>query len=94
MYMKESILDELEKVIAKLDTDEANIEEVAKIITDCVFYFDDKIVRLCHELTESNKKIAELEEENAVLTTDQEIILEFLKKNKIDISYIVKKTSK
>jgi regulator of replication initiation timing len=92
--MKESILDELEKVIAKLDTDEGSIEEVAEIITDCVFYFDDKIVKLCREVTECNKKIVELQEENAVLNTDKEIILEFLKKNKINISYIVKNTSK
>lgn len=90
--MKESILDELDRIIEKLDKNEGSIEEIAKIITDCVFHFNKEIFDLKHELVEANLEIDELEEENEMLQTDIEMILAFLKKNHIDISYIVRKT--
>jgi hypothetical protein len=63
---------------------------MASIVTEIINDRDQKLAELAHELTEAYAELDRLEEENDIMRSDLTVILDYLKKNKIDMTYVVK----
>lgn len=95
----EKMILELDRAIANLDGDDFDMEKTAMTIQKaCKFLAAviDQSKRENEELSENLRDAEEainaLVEENEILQVDIQLILGFLKKNQIDISYIVTKS--
>ena len=51
---------------------------------------NEKFAALTHELTEAYIEIERLEEENDIMRSDISVILDYMKKHKINMTYVVK----
>lgn len=99
MTTADKILKDLDKALSSLDKPDFDMEETAVTIQKaCKFLVAviDQSKRENEELSENLRDAEEainaLAEENEILQVDIQLILGFLKKNKIDISYIVTKS--
>jgi hypothetical protein len=97
----EKMIEELDWAIAEIESPDCNFEKVAEIIVKSCQFMTDSIKlnketdsELEKELNSAYEAIDALTEENETLQIDLQIILGFLKKNNIDISYIVSKSEK
>lgn len=97
----EEIIEELDKAIAELDKPDCDFEKIGPIIVKSCQFMTDSIKlnkatdsELEKELSDAYEVIDAITEENEMLQIDIQIILEFLKKSNIDISYIVSKSEK
>ena len=95
----EEILNDLDWAIAEIEKPDCNFEKIGPIIVKSCQFMTDSIKlnkatdsELEKELSDAYEAIDALTEENEILQVDIQIILEFLKKNNIDISYIVSKS--
>jgi hypothetical protein len=66
------------------------VKEMASIVTDIINDRDERLAALAHELTEAYLEIEKLEEENDIMRSDLTIILDYMKKNNINMTYVVK----
>lgn len=95
----EEILNDLDWAIAEIEKPDCNFEKIGPIIVKSCQFMTDSI-KLNHatdselekELSDAYEAIDALTEQIEILQVDIQIILEFLKKNNIDISYIVSKS--
>ena len=97
----ENILADLDKAIVSVNDPNFNIFQASETISNaCKFIVialnasEEREKELEEELKDASTTIDALLEENDTLQVDMQIILEFLKENKIDISYIVMKSKK
>jgi hypothetical protein len=97
----EKMIEELDWAIAEIESPDCNFEKVAEIIVKSCQFMTESIKlnkatdsELEKELNSAYEAIDALTEENETLQIDLQIILGFLKKNNIDISYIVSKSEK
>jgi hypothetical protein len=97
----EEILNDLDWAIAEIEKPDCNFEKIGPIIVKSCQFMTDSIkskksseVDLEEELGDAYETIDALIEQNETLQTDIQVILEFLKESKIDISYVVTKISK
>ena len=97
----EEILNDLDWAIAEMEKTDCDFEKIGKIIvkgcqfmTDSIKFNKETDSELEKELSDAYETIDALTEENEILQVDIQIILEFLKKNNIDISYIVTRSDK
>lgn len=97
----DKIIKELDETIESLDDPNFNIFKVAKTIQRTCNFLSQLITQNNNARDELNKYIKDTErivdhltEENETLQIDIQIILEFLKENNIDLSYIVTKSQK
>jgi len=95
----EEILNDLDWAIAEIEKPDCDFEKIGPIIVKSCQFMTDSIKLhkatdsdLEKELNDAYKAIDALTEENETLQIDLQIILGFLKKNNIDISYIVSKS--
>ena len=95
----EDILNDLDWAIAEIEKPDCDFEKIGPIIVKSCQFMTDSIKlnkatdsELEKELSDAYEAIDALTEENEILQVDIQIILEFLKKNNIDISYIVSKS--
>jgi len=95
----EDILNDLDWAIAEIEKPDCNFEKIGPIIVKSCQFMTDSIKlhkatdsELEKELSDAYEAIDALTEQNEILQVDIQIILEFLKKNNIDISYIVSKS--
>ncbi len=97
----EKMIEELDWAIAEIESPDCNFEKVAEIIVKSCQFMTESIKlnkatdsELEKELSDAYEAIDALTEENEMLQIDIQIILEFLKKSNIDISYIVSRSDK
>ena len=95
----EDILNDLDWAIAEIEKPDCNFEKIGPIIVKSCQFMTDSIKlhkatdsELEKELSDAYEAIDALTEENETLQIDMQVILGFLKKNNIDISYIVSKS--
>jgi glucose-6-phosphate-specific signal transduction histidine kinase len=95
----DKIINDLDKAIASLDDPNYDVLKVSKTIQSaCKFIVS--IIDTCNkekaelreELSESRDIIEALMDDNDVMRVDINVILEFMKKNGIDLTYIVTKS--
>lgn len=99
MTPADKVLKELDKAIASLDKPNYNIAEIAetiqracKFLVGLIEHNEKQRAEIEEDLRDAEDSIDALLEENETMQVDIQIILEFLKKNKIDLSYIVTKS--
>jgi hypothetical protein len=97
----EEILNDLDWAIAEIEKPDCDFEKIGPVIVKSCQFMTDSIklnkatdFELEKELSDAYEAIDALTEENETLQIDMQIILGFLKKNNIDISYIVSKSEK
>jgi chaperonin cofactor prefoldin len=95
----EKMINELDWAIEELEKPDCDFEKIGPIIIKSCQFMTDSIKlnketdsELEEELEDAYEAIDALTEENEMLQIDIQIILEFLKKNNIDISYIVNRS--
>jgi hypothetical protein len=95
----EEILNDLDWAISEIEKPDCDFEKIGPVIVKSCQFMTDSIKlnkatdsELEKELSDAYEAIDALTEENEILQVDIQIILEFLKKNNIDISYIVSKS--
>jgi chaperonin cofactor prefoldin len=95
----EKMINELDWAIEELEKPDCDFEKIGPIIIKSCQFMTDSIKlnketdsELEKELSDAYEAIDALTEENELLQIDIQIILEFLKKNNIDISYIVNRS--
>jgi len=97
----EEIINELDWAISEIEKPDCNFEKIGPIIVKSCQFMTNSIklnketdLELEKELSNAYEAIDALTEENETLQIDMQIILGFLKKNNIDMSYIVSKSKK
>jgi outer membrane murein-binding lipoprotein Lpp len=88
--MNENLINIINSISQKVDKGTEDVKEMASIVTEIINDRDQKLAELAHELTEAYAELDRLEEENDIMRSDLTVILDYLKKNKIDMTYVVK----
>ena len=88
--MEDKLIQIINSISKKVDKGTEDVKEVAGIITDIINDRDEKFAALAHELTEAYLEIEKLEEENDIMRSDLTIILDYMKKHNINMTYVVK----
>ena len=89
-YMEDNFIKIINSITNKVDKGTEDVKEVAGIITEIINDRDEKFAALAHELTEAYLEIEKLEEENDIMRSDLTIILDYMKKHNINMTYVVK----
>lgn len=99
MTPADKVLQELDKAIASLDKPNFDIVKIAETIQRACKFLVGLIEHNAKERKELEKDLSDMEEtvdalieQNEILQVDIQIILEFLKKSGIDLSYVVTKS--
>jgi len=88
--MEDNFIKIINSITNKVDKGTEDVKEVAGIITEIINDRDEKFAALAHELTEAYLEIEKLEEENDIMRSDLTIILDYMKKHNINMTYVVK----
>lgn len=88
--MEDKLIKIINSISKKVDKGTEDVKEVAGIITEIINDRDEKFAALAHELTEAYLEIEKLEEENDIMRSDLTIILDYMKKHNINMTYVVK----
>jgi hypothetical protein len=88
--MEDNFIKIIESITKKVDKGTEDIKEVAGIITEIINDRDEKFAALSHELTEAYLEIEKLEEENDIMRFDLSVILDYMQKHNINMTYVVK----
>ena len=88
--MNEQVIKVINSISEKVDKGTEDVKEMASIVTEIINDRDEKFAALTHELTEAYLEIEKLEEENDIMRSDLTIILDYMKKNNINMTYVVK----
>ena len=88
--MEDSFIKIINSITNKVDKGTEDVKTMASIVTDIINDRDEKFAALTHELTEAYLEIEKLEEENDIMRSDLTIILDYMKKNNINMTYVVK----
>ena len=88
--MNEQIIKVINSISEKVDKGTEDVREMAGIITEIINDRDEKFAALTHELTEAYLEIEKLEEENDIMRSDLTVILDYMKKHNINMTYVVK----
>ena len=88
--MEDNFIKIIESITKKVDKGTEDIKEVAGIITEIINDRDEKFAALSHELTEAYLEIEKLEEENDIMRSDLSVILDYMQKHNINMTYVVK----
>ena len=89
-YMEDNFIKIINSITNKVDKGTEDVKEMASIITEIINDRDEKFAALTHELTEAYLEIQKLEEENDIMRSDLSVILDYMKKNNINMTYVVK----
>lgn len=96
MTPADKVLKELDKAIASLDKPNFDIVKIAetiqracKFLVALVEQTNRERVELEEDLSDMTETVDSLIEQNEILQVDIQVILEFLKKSGIDLSYVV-----
>ena len=99
MTTADKILKDLDKALASLDKPDFDLQKTCDTVNRACKFLVAIIENNAREREELEKDLDDMEEtvdalieENDILQVDIQIILEFLKKSGIDISYIVTKS--
>jgi len=99
MTQADKILQDLDKALASLDTPDFDLKKTCDTVNKACKFLVGIIEQnakekedLEAELDDMEEAVDALVEENEILQVDIQIILEFLKKSGIDISYVVTKS--
>ena len=88
--MEENFIKIINSITNKVDKGTEDVKEMASIVTDIINDRDERLAELTHELTEAYLEIEKLEEENDIMRSDLSVILDYMKKNNINMTYVVK----
>jgi hypothetical protein len=88
--MEDNFIKIINSITNKVDKGTEDVKEMASIITEIINDRDEKFAALTHELTEAYLEIQKLEEENDIMRSDLSVILDYMKKNNINMTYVVK----
>jgi hypothetical protein len=88
--MEDNFIKIINSITNKVDKGTEDVKEMASIVTDIINDRDERLAALTHELTEAYLEIEKLEEENDIMRSDLTIILDYMKKNNINMTYVVK----
>ena len=88
--MEDNFIKIINSITNKVDKGTEDVKEMASIVTDIINDRDERLAELTHELTEAYLEIEKLEEENDIMRSDLTIILDYMKKNNINMTYVVK----
>lgn len=89
-YMEDKFIKIINSISKKVDKGTEDVKEMAGIVTSILNDRDEKFAELAHELTEAYLEIEKLEEENDIMRSDLSVILDYMKKNNINMTYVVK----
>ena len=99
MTQADKILKDLDKALASLDKPDFDLQKTCDTVNRACKFLVTIIENNAREREELEKDLDDMEEtvdalieENDILQVDIQIILEFLKKSGIDLSYIVTKS--
>ena len=88
--MEDNFIKIINSITNKVDKGTEDVKAMASIVTDIINDRDERLAALTHELTEAYLEIEKLEEENDIMRSDLTIILDYMKKNNINMTYVVK----
>ena len=88
--MEDSFIKIINSITNKVDKGTEDVKAMASIVTDIINDRDEKFAALAHELTEAYLEIEKLEEENDIMRSDLSVILDYMKKHNINMTYVVK----
>lgn len=88
--MEDKLIQIINSITNKVDKGTEDVKAMASIVTDIINDRDERLAALTHELTEAYLEIEKLEEENDIMRSDLTIILDYMKKNNINMTYVVK----
>ena len=88
--MEDNFIKIINSITNKVDKGTEDVKKMASIVTDIINDRDEKFAALTHELTEAYLEIEKLEEENDIMRSDLSVILDYMKKNNINMTYVVK----
>lgn len=88
--MEDNFIKIINSITNKVDKGTEDVKEMAIIVTDIINDRDERLAELTHELTEAYLEIEKLEEENDIMRSDLSVILDYMKKNNINMTYVVK----
>ena len=88
--MEDNFIKIINSITKKVDKGTEDVKEMASIVTDIINDRDERLAELTHELTEAYLEIEKLEEENDIMRSDLSVILDYMKKNNINMTYVVK----
>jgi len=88
--MEDNFIKIINSITNKVDKGTEDVKEMASIVTDIINDRDERLAELTHELTEAYLEIEKLEEENDIMRSDLSVILDYMKKNNINMTYVVK----
>ena len=88
--MEDKFIKIINSISKKVDKGTEDVKEMAGIVTSILNDRDEKFAALTHELTEAYIEIERLEEENDIMRSDISVILDYMKKNNINMTYVVK----
>ena len=89
-YMEDNFIKIINSITNKVDKGTEDVKEMASIVTDIINDRDERFAELTHELTEAYLEIEKLEEENDIMRSDLSVILDYMQKNNINMTYVVK----
>ena len=89
-YMEDNFIKIINSITNKVDKGTEDVKAMASIVTDIINDRDERLAELTHELTEAYLEIEKLEEENDIMRSDLSVILDYMKKNNINMTYVVK----
>ena len=89
-YMEDNFIKIINSITNKVDKGTEDVKEMASIVTDIINDRDERLAELTHELTEAYLEIEKLEEENDIMRSDLSVILDYMQKNNINMTYVVK----
>ena len=88
--MEDNFIKIINSITNKVDKGTEDVKEMASIVTDIINDRDERLAELTHELTEAYLEIEKLEEENDIMRSDLSVILDYMQKNNINMTYVVK----
>jgi hypothetical protein len=88
--MEDNFIKIINSITNKVDKGTEDVKEMAGIVTEIINDRDESLAALTHELTEAYLEIEKLEEENDIMRSDLTIILDYMQKNNINMTYVVK----
>ena len=88
--MEDNFIKIINSITNKVDKGTEDVKEMASIVTDIINDRDERLAALTHELTEAYLEIEKLEEENDIMRSDLSVILDYMQKNNINMTYVVK----
>ena len=88
--MEDQFIKIINSITKKVDKGTEDVKEMAGIVTEIINDRDEKFAALAHELTEAYLEIEKLEEENDIMRSDLSVILDYMKKHNINMTYVVK----